>query len=48
MNNFDFINFVTNTQISTALVLIVVLLTYIAWRLTDMSKHKKGSSRSTK
>lgn len=45
MNNFDFLNFVTNTQISTALVLIVVLLTYIAYKL---SENKKRSSRSAK
>lgn len=42
MNGNDFINFSNNTQIATALVLIVVLLTYIAFKL---SEGKKRSSR---
>lgn len=43
MKDFDFLNFTTNTQIANALLLIVILLTYIAWRLTE--NRKKSPSK---
>lgn len=42
----DFLTFTTNTQIATALVLIVVLLTYIAFRLTEGKRHSSRSSKT--
>lgn len=40
----DFMNAVTNSQIATALVLIVVLLTYIAFKLSDDKKPSRKKS----
>lgn len=40
----DFVTITTNTQIATALVLIVALLTYIAFKLSDKSKSSSKSS----
>lgn len=42
MNNTAFLNFLNGTQITTALLLIVVLLSYIAWRLTEKTRNKKS------
>ena len=40
----DFLTISTNSQIATALVLIVVLLTYIAYRLSDTKKPSRKKS----
>lgn len=39
----DFLNITTNSQIATALLLIVILLLYIAYKV---SEEKKGSQKS--
>ncbi len=41
MNDFWTLN--ANAQIATALVLIVVLLTYIAFKLSEKNNHSKHS-----
>lgn len=41
MKVFDYWQFLTNTQIATALFLIVALLLYIAWTLSSTKASRK-------
>ena len=41
----DFLTITTNSQIATALVLIVILLTYIAFKLSERRKPHARSSK---